>query len=622
VTPARSRSASLGTTVVTISGLRAKAVALLGVAVLLRRMAGPHRAILYWASALSLVVAVMEAAIGVMVVPLLSHLVGGGAPLPPLFERARQLFSSASSQATVVSGIFWVGLGFLLRQLFAAGTQTLAFLAAARIVTYIRSELTKNLLAARFSFLDRLKTGTPRQIVVQEAGAINKASRTLVNLAGNVVAGLLMLLLLLTLSPLLTALLVGLVLLAAPLKLFYSLLVHRASNAHMDAKLGLMDKLNETLLGIRQIKLLNAERFFREDLEKASTKTERLFRRANILQAWDPVLVQVGALLVVLLTLLVNQVVAIAPISLLIAYFILLYRLLPIVDSANDSFNLLLTLRPSLVQVARFFPLPPGALEEPGPDGVPAEHVSRLELDDVCFSYGPDGEVLSHVSLEAREGELVAIVGESGSGKTTVSHLLLGMYRPNSGSIRLDGRPLEEMNLTALRSTVALMTQDVHLFNTTVRDVVRGCDPRLSIEDIERAARDAEADAFVREFKEGYDTIVGERGVRLSGGQRQRLQLAQTYARRAPVIVLDEATSALDVVTERRIMENLARHRAGRIILIITHRLANVEAADRVYVLERGRVVEFGRFAELKERKGALWRMAERQREHGADSGE
>ncbi len=605
-----------------ISGIRSKTAALLGVATLLRRLAGPHRAILYWASALSLVVAVMEAAIGVLVVPLLSHLVGGGGSLPPLFEQARQLFASASSQQTVVTGIFWVALSFLLRQLFAAGTQTMAFLAAARIVTYIRSELTSNLLEARFSFLDRLKTGTPRQIVVQEAGAVNKASRTLVSLAGNVVAGVLMVVLLVTLSPLLTGLLLLLLVLAAPLKLLYSLQVHRTANAHMDAKLRLMDKLNETLLGIRQIKLLNAQRFFRRDLEESSVETERLFRRANILQAWDPVLVQVATLLTVLLTLLFNQVVSIAPISLLIAYFILLYRLLPIVDSANTSFNLLLTLRPSLVQVARFFPLPPGALEEPGPQGAPAEHVDRLELDDVCFSYGPDGEVLSHVSLEARAGELVAIVGESGSGKTTISHLLLGMYHPATGSIRLDGRGLQEINLTALRSTVALMTQDVHLFNTSIREVIRGCDPRIGVDEIERAARDAEAEAFIRGFRKGYDTIVGERGVRLSGGQRQRLQLAQTYARRAPVIVLDEATSALDVVTERRIMETLARHRQGRILLIITHRLANVEAADRVYVLEQGRVVECGRFGELVERRGALWRMAERQRERGADSGE
>jgi ABC-type multidrug transport system fused ATPase/permease subunit len=607
---------------VTISGLRSKAAALLGVATMVHRMAGPHRPILYLASGLSLAVAVMEAAIGVLVVPLLSSLLGGGGELAGIFQRAKELLPSGPSHEAVVSGVLLLALGFLLRQLFGAGANTLAFLAGARIVTHVRSELTTNLLAARFAFLDRLKTGTPRQIVVQEVGTINKASRALVNLAGSAVAALLVIGLLVTLSPTLSLLVLLLALLLAPLKVLYALQVHRASNAYIETKLSLMDKLNETLLGIRQIKLLFAQERFLKELQETSRLAERRFRRASVLQAWDPVLVQVSALGAVLLILLLNRLVPLVPLSQLIAYFFLLYRLLPIVDTFNDAFNLLLTLRPSLVQVARFFPLPESALEQPGPAGAPLRRVERLAVSEVSFSYGADGEVLSDVSLHAEVGELVAIVGESGSGKTTVSSLLLGMYAPDRGSITLDGVPLSQIGLRSLRGTVALMTQDVHLFNTTIREVIRGSDPRIGAEEIEQAARDAEADAFIRSFKAGYDTQVGERGVRLSGGQRQRLLLAQTYARRTPVIVLDEATSALDVTTEKRIMENLARHRAGRIILIITHRLANLASADRAYVLEAGRVVESGGFSELLARRGALWRMQQRQRrDAGADDG-
>jgi len=182
-----------------------------------------------------------------------------------------------------------------------------------------------------------------------------------------------------------------------------------------------------------------------------------------------------------------------------------------------------------------------------------------------------------------------------------------------SGRILLDDRDVSEIGLATLRSTVGVVSQDIHLFNTSVLDLIRGGDPEMPLERVEQAARQAEADVFIRGLPQGYRTKVGERGVRLSGGQRQRLMLAQVYARRTPVVILDEATSALDLVTERQILRKLQAERAERITLVVTHRLANLTDVDRIYVLEAGRIVEAGRWEELLAREGTFARLLHRQ---------
>ncbi|HWS74169.1 MAG TPA: lipid A export permease/ATP-binding protein MsbA [Quisquiliibacterium sp.] len=230
----------------------------------------------------------------------------------------------------------------------------------------------------------------------------------------------------------------------------------------------------------------------------------------------------------------------------------------------------------------------------------------ELRFENVSFRYpGAERDALSGVDLEIRPGELVALVGGSGGGKTTLVNLVPRFFSPTTGRVLLDGVPLPELALASLRDQLALVSQDIVLFNDTVRaNVAFGVAGEVTDEQVWAALRAAALEETVRGLPLGLDAPVGERGGRLSGGQRQRLAIARALLKNAPVLLLDEATSALDSQTEREVQQALERTMAGRTTLVIAHRLSTIERADRIVVLEGGRVVEQGQHAELIARGG------------------
>lgn len=239
------------------------------------------------------------------------------------------------------------------------------------------------------------------------------------------------------------------------------------------------------------------------------------------------------------------------------------------------------------------------------------ELMGTIEFRDVSFGYRPDRTDLDHASIEIRKGQFVALVGPSGSGKSTVLNLLLRFYDPVSGSITFDDCDLRHATQESLRGQMRIVFQENVLFNISVRENLRLGDPRASDDAIETAARAAEIHDFVAGLPDGYDTLAGERGARFSGGQRQRLALARALLRNPPILLLDEATSALDPATECAINETLLRVAAGRTVISVTHRLSTVVHADRIFLLEQGRVRESGRHDELLQGNGTyaqLWR--------------
>ena len=248
----------------------------------------------------------------------------------------------------------------------------------------------------------------------------------------------------------------------------------------------------------------------------------------------------------------------------------------------------------------------------PGSRTLPTPVRGDVSFDDVRFSYGDGPEVLRGFSMEVGAGETHAIVGSTGSGKSTVMKLLLRLYEPDSGSVTVDGVPISDLTFESLRGASGFVAQDVFLFHGTVRENLTYGRPDATDEQVRQAAMLAEAHDFIEAMPAGYDSIVGERGIKLSGGQRQRLTIARAILRDPAILILDEATSAVDNETEAAIQRSLAKVSAGRTAIVIAHRLSTVRHAHRIHVMEAGRVVEAGTHEELLEHDGlyrALWRV-------------
>lgn len=243
-----------------------------------------------------------------------------------------------------------------------------------------------------------------------------------------------------------------------------------------------------------------------------------------------------------------------------------------------------------------------------------------ITMENLNFAYGLT-PTLSDVSLEIPAGSSAAFVGPTGAGKTTMVNMIPRFYDPATGSVRLDGRDVRDFTLPDLRSQIALVSQENHLFNATVRDNIALGKPDATDEQIVEAAKSARVHDFIISLPAGYATVIGERGGRFSGGQRQRLAIARALLRKAPILILDEATSALDAETEHEILEELAVATAGMTVISITHRLALAMRSDVIYVLEKGRIVESGNHDELMAKGGLYRRLFEEQNEMLLESG-
>jgi subfamily B ATP-binding cassette protein MsbA len=250
----------------------------------------------------------------------------------------------------------------------------------------------------------------------------------------------------------------------------------------------------------------------------------------------------------------------------------------------------------------------PNDIEE-HPEAREVETVRQgIAYERVSFHY-EDRPVLRDVSLSIRAGEIVALVGPSGAGKTTMVNLLPRFFDPVSGRIALDGVDTRELKIKSLRALIGIVTQDTVLFNDTVRNNIAYGRSDLPIERVREAAAAAYADEFVMQLPKGYDTVIGEAGVRLSGGQRQRLAIARALLKNAPILILDEATSHLDSESEALVQKALYNLMQGRTTLVIAHRLSTVTRADRIVVMEAGKIIEEGSHRELLALGGSYKRL-------------
>ena len=263
-------------------------------------------------------------------------------------------------------------------------------------------------------------------------------------------------------------------------------------------------------------------------------------------------------------------------------------------------------------EVFRFMDIQDEVLEKPGAVRLPA-FANRIAFENVSFSYQDNGEgsreILSGINLEVKSGEVLAIVGSSGAGKSTLVHLIPRFFDVTEGRLLIDEQDVRDLTLASLRSQVGIVTQETVLFNDTVRNNIAYGQPHVPAKDVESAARMALAHDFIMEMPDGYETMIGERGVRLSGGERQRIAIARAILKNAPILILDEATSALDSESEALVQSALQNLMSGRTVLVIAHRLSTVRRADRIVVLEGGTITDIGRHEDLMQKLGTYRRL-------------
>ena len=376
-------------------------------------------------------------------------------------------------------------------------------------------------------------------------------------------------------------------------------------------------RLQDDLAGIRVIQAFGQEE---AELERFRGVSERYYReRVSAIWSWStffPAIYFVSAVSGVLVLgvgagMIVNGQLSIGTLVAFLAYIALFYEPLRRLSDADNTFQ------QANAAAERIFEL----LDEmpdiqDAPDAVSLDRmVGEVTFDDVHFRYGDDDEVLHDISFHIAPGQVVALVGPSGAGKTSIANLLCRFYDPTHGRVLVDGHDLREVQLCSLRRGVAVVLQDTFLFNATVRDNLLYGKPDASHAEIMAAAQAAYANDFIQALPDGYDSVIGERGVKLSGGQRQRLALARAILADPRILILDEATSSVDAEAEYLIQQALDEVMHGRTALVIAHRLSTIREADKIIALHDGRISEIGDHQELLARGGVYSQLYRRQLE-------
>lgn len=386
----------------------------------------------------------------------------------------------------------------------------------------------------------------------------------------------------------------------------------RRKSRRTQAKIAeIMQILTETLSSIRIVKAFVNEK---EEVKKFTGESQHYFKlllkRARLDLISAPVTESFGVIIGVVLLwyggmeVLSNQGVSAED---FIRFIVILFSILgPIKQMSNVN----LRIQVGAASAERIFELldtPPEIVEKD--DAVDlGEFKKAIEFDLVHFEYNDGDElVLDELSFTINKGEVVAMVGPSGSGKSTIADLIPRFYDVSTGSIKIDGHDLRDATLASIRGQMGIVTQEVILFNDTIRNNIAYAQPNVSDEAIRKAAEAANALEFIEQTPNGFDTLIGERGVNLSGGQKQRLAIARALLKNPPILILDEATSALDTESEKKVQKAIETLMKDRTALVIAHRLSTVQNADKIVVIEQGRVVETGTHSELYE-KGGLYR--------------
>jgi len=507
--------------------------------------------------------------------------------------------------------LFSIPMAMLLRGVFTYLNTYLMNWVSIRAITDLRIKLFSHLLTLDAGFFNRNSTGELMSRFTEINFLQGLISSSMVILIREPITIISLLAYLLYQQPMLTCITLSVLPLTILPFVFYSLKVRRASQG-MYMQVSDMGKLlHETFTGYRVVKAYNLENRMVDEFRKTSGLTVSFFMRMlRSIELPGPLIEFLGALGVtaffIYLTFHADKtpgdlLAFVGSIFLMYAPIKNLVRLNTQIEQANAASQFIFQLLDARSNVAEpVQPKPLSAVAAP------------IQFDNVSFAYD-EKKALENIRLTLAPGKVVALVGGSGSGKTTLANLLLRFFDPQQGAVRINGMDIREASTSDLRRQIAVVTQEVMLFNDTIRNNILVGRPGATDEEIVAAARAANAHDFIMEKPGGYDALIGERGVALSGGQRQRLAIARAILKDAPILVLDEATSALDTESERVVQAALDRLMQDRTTLVIAHRLSTIQNADLIVALEQGHIVETGTHAELGHSGGVYQRLYELQ---------
>ncbi len=524
--------------------------------------------------------------------------------VPSHFHNAWTIVAYALVASTVLKGIFDY-----------AGTYLVNY-AGFGMITDLRNDLYNSILRRSAAFFSKHTTGTLVSTIVND---IERVQYAMSNVLAEFLQQSFTFLFTAALAVVLGKKLAWLLLLFVPFIVYSAGKIGRrvrhTTRRGQDKLADIQNILQETITGNRIVKAFSMESW---EIARFRSAAQRLLR-ANLRSVAaaaisSPLMDIFGAIAIALLLLVGREQIAhnvLTP-GVFVAFIAAVFSLYnPVRKFAiyNNSFQQALGASSELFQ---YMDAEDEVREKPGAKPLP-KFAGSIRFEGVCFSYEGNGdgsrEILRDINLEVKPGEVLAVVGSSGAGKSTLVHLIPRFFDVTSGRLLIDGRDVRDVTLASLRSQIGVVTQETVLFNDTLRNNIAYGQPGVSQRRVEAAARAALAHDFILELSSGYETLIGERGLRLSGGERQRIAIARALLKNAPILILDEATSALDSESESLVQSALQNLMTGRTVFVIAHRLSTVRRADRIVVLENGTVTDVGAHEELMQKLGTYRRL-------------
>jgi len=514
------------------------------------------------------------------------------------------------------------GLATLVQAVASYANSQVVSVAAQRAIMAMRQRVQEHILRLPIAFFDATRSGVIIARVMNDSEGIrNLVGTGLIQVVGGVLTAILSLGVLFWLNWKLTlAILVFLAVFGGAMALAFKRL-RPLFRKRSELTADLTGRLGEAVGGVRILKVYVAEdresRIFAEGAERLFRNIAGTITGMSAITAFSTAIVGAVGVLIMLVG---GQAIFAGRMTLgdLIMYtFFVGLLAAPVVQIANVGTQVSEAFA-GLDRIREILDLPTEDQEDASRAALPAL-AGQVAFQDVEFEYDPGTPVLRGISFQVPAGSTVALVGSSGSGKSTIIGLLMAFNRPQGGQVLVDGRDLLSLRLRDYRAKLGVVMQDNFLFDGTVADNIGFAKPGVAREEIEAVGRIAHVDEFVERFEAGYDTVVGERGVKLSGGQRQRVAIARAILADPRILILDEATSSLDSESEALIRDGLRRLRSGRTTFVIAHRLSTIESADQILVVEAGRIVERGVHAELLALGGRYRQLYDRQQSSELD---